>query len=105
MSDSVTPEQLPDLWTVSHQDLQQGGLLSQRLPGYEERPAQIQMAELVAQALTKGVHAISEASTGTGKSLSYLIPIVRSGKVAIISTANKGLQEPRWSRECRTTFV
>jgi len=93
MSDSVTPEQVPDLWTVSRQDLQQGGLLSQRLPGYEERPAQIQMAELVAQALTKGVHAISEASTGTGKSLSYLIPIVRSGKVAIISTANKGLQE------------
>lgn len=88
-----TPEDIQDLWRVSRQDLQLGGLLSQRLPGYEERPAQIQMAELVAEALTKGLHAISEAGTGTGKSLSYLIPIVRSGKVAIISTANKGLQE------------
>ena len=88
-----TPEDTQDLWHRSRQDLQQGGLLSQRHPGYEERQAQIQMAELVAQALTKGLHAISEAATGTGKSLSYLIPIVRSGKVAIISTANKGLQE------------
>src|SRR5579883_1421153 len=34
-----------------------------------------------------------QASTGTGKSLAYLLPIVRSGKVAIISTANKNLQE------------
>ena len=88
-----TPEDIQDLWHTSRQDLQMGGLLSQRLPGYEERPAQIQMAEQVAEALTKGLHAISEAATGTGKGLSYLIPIVRSGKVAIISTANKGLQE------------
>src|SRR5260221_4397749 len=74
-------------------DLGQGGILSQSLPGYEERPAQIEMAALVAQSLTQNDHAIVEASTGTGKSLAYLLPIVRSGKVAIISTANKALQE------------
>ncbi|MFL5667527.1 MAG: helicase C-terminal domain-containing protein, partial [Ktedonobacteraceae bacterium] len=74
-------------------DLCQGGILSQRLPGYEERPAQIEMAALVARSLTQNDHAIVEASTGTGKSLAYLLPIVRSGKVAIISTANKALQE------------
>src|SRR5579883_2329240 len=51
------------------------------------------MAELVAQALESGQNAVIEASTGTGKSLAYLLPIVRSGKVAIISTANKNLQE------------
>ena len=28
-------------------DLRQGGVLSQRLPGYQERPAQIEMATLV----------------------------------------------------------
>src|SRR5713226_4890610 len=33
-------------------DLRQGGVLSQRLPGYQERPAQIEMATLVAEALT-----------------------------------------------------
>jgi Rad3-related DNA helicase/serine/threonine protein kinase len=74
-------------------DLRQGGILSRRLPGYEERPAQIAMAEAVARALEEGHHAILEAATGTGKSLAYLVPIVRSGRVAIISTANKALQE------------
>ncbi len=74
-------------------DLGHGGILSERLAGYEERPAQIEMATLVARALTEEKHAIVEAATGTGKSLAYLLPIVRSGKVAIISTANKALQE------------
>jgi len=74
-------------------DLCQGGILSQSLAGYEERPAQIEMATLVARSLTENIPAICEAGTGTGKSLAYLVPIVRSGKVAIVSTANKALQE------------
>ncbi len=74
-------------------DLRQGGILSQRLVGYQERPAQIEMARLVSDALNIEKHAIIEAPTGVGKSLAYLVPIVRSGKVAIISTANKALQE------------
>jgi Rad3-related DNA helicase len=74
-------------------DLRKGGILDQRLPGYEERPAQIQMAEEVARALTTGEHTLIEAGTGTGKSLAYLLPIVRSGQKALISTANKALQE------------
>lgn len=78
--------------TVAH-DLRQGGVLSRRLPGYEDRPAQIQMAEAVATALVTGEHALIEAATGTGKSLAYLLPIVRSEKVALVATANKALQE------------
>jgi len=74
-------------------DLCQGGILSQSLPGYEERPVQVEMATLVAHSITQSTPAIVEAGTGTGKSLAYLVPIVRSGKVAIISTANKALQE------------
>src|SRR6266702_1741971 len=74
-------------------DLSHGGILSERLDGYEERQAQIEMAILVARSLTEERHVIVEAATGTGKSLAYLLPIVRSGKVAIISTANKALQE------------
>ncbi len=74
-------------------DLCQGGVLSESLPGYEERPAQIEMATFVTRSLTESVPAIVEAGTGTGKSLAYLVPIVRSSKVAIISTANKALQE------------
>jgi Rad3-related DNA helicase/serine/threonine protein kinase len=74
-------------------DLGHGGILSERLAGYEERQAQIEMATLVAQSLNEYTHAVVEAATGTGKSLAYLLPIVRSRKVAIISTANKALQE------------
>nr|BBH94757.1 hypothetical protein KTA_29560 [Thermogemmatispora argillosa] len=86
-------EQPTGLLAVVRADLRQGGILSRSLPGYEERPAQIAMAEVVARALEQERHAILEAATGTGKSLAYLVPIVRSGRVAIISTANKALQE------------
>ncbi|WIG59106.1 MAG: DinG family ATP-dependent helicase YoaA [Ktedonobacterales bacterium] len=74
-------------------DLRAGGVLSRALPGYEERPPQIEMARHVAASLENGHPLVIEAATGTGKSLAYLLPIVRSGKVALISTANKNLQE------------
>ncbi len=74
-------------------DLRAGGALSQALPGYTERPAQITMAREVSNAVESGGHLVVEAATGTGKSLAYLLPVIRSGKVAIISTANKNLQE------------
>jgi Rad3-related DNA helicase len=74
-------------------DLSAGGILSRALEGYEERPAQIAMARTVAGALEAGDHAAIEAGTGIGKSLAYLLPVIRSGKVALISTANKTLQE------------
>jgi Rad3-related DNA helicase len=68
-------------------------VLARTLPGYEERPAQIAMARVVAECLEDASHAALEASTGTGKSLAYLLPIARSDKVALVSTANKALQE------------
>jgi Rad3-related DNA helicase len=74
-------------------DLRQGGVLSSQLAGYVERPAQIEMARLVARAIEEDVPAVVEAATGTGKTHSYLIPLARSGKVGLISTANKALQE------------
>lgn len=82
-----------DLQRRIEADLHESGVLSRTLPGYEERLAQIEMASVTAHSLIENNPAILEASTGTGKSLAYLIPIVRSGKVAIISTANKALQE------------
>jgi Rad3-related DNA helicase/serine/threonine protein kinase len=56
-------------------DLRQGGVLSRSLPGYEERPAQIEMAKVVAQALTERAPAVVEAGTGTGKALDVDTPI------------------------------
>ena len=80
-------------------DLCQGGVLSDSLPGYEERTAQVEMATLVSQAINQRVPAIIEAATGTGKSLAYLVPVVRSGQVAIVSTANKALQEQLYYKD------
>jgi len=70
-----------------------GGLVARRLVGYEEREPQLQMVELVEQAIAERRHAVVEAGTGTGKSLGYLVPAILSGKRVIVSTANKALQE------------
>jgi len=70
-----------------------GGILSRTHPLYEFRPGQLQMAQAVEQALEEKRHLIVEAGTGTGKTLAYLVPVIRSGKRVIISTGTKNLQE------------
>lgn len=46
------------------------------MPGYEARQPQVEMALHVARALNDGHISITEAGTGTGKSLAYLVPAV-----------------------------
>ena len=70
-----------------------GGVLSRTHPAYEFRRGQLQMAQAVEQALEEKRHLIAEAGTGTGKTLAYLMPVIRSGKRVIISTGTKNLQE------------
>ena len=70
-----------------------GGILSKTHPAYEFRRGQLQMAQAVEQALEEKRHLIVEAGTGTGKTLAYLVPVIRSGKRVIISTGSKNLQE------------
>ena len=70
-----------------------GGMLASTHPAYEFRRGQLQMAQAVEQALEEKRHLIIEAGTGTGKTLAYLLPVIRSGKRVIISTGTKNLQE------------
>jgi ATP-dependent DNA helicase DinG len=70
-----------------------GGVLSRTHPAYEFRRGQLQMAQAVEQALEEKRHLIVEAGTGTGKTLAYLMPVIRAGKRVIISTGTKNLQE------------
>jgi ATP-dependent DNA helicase DinG len=70
-----------------------GGLLSKTHPAYEFRRGQLQMAQAVETAIDEKRHLIVEAGTGTGKTLAYLLPVIRSGKRVIISTGTKNLQE------------
>ena len=79
--------------TSLHQFFAPGGVLSQKHPAYEFRRGQLQMAQAVEQSLSERRHLIVEAGTGTGKTLAYLVPVIRSGKRVIISTGTKNLQE------------
>ncbi|HVB73381.1 MAG TPA: helicase C-terminal domain-containing protein [Ktedonobacteraceae bacterium] len=66
---------IANLGDIVTADLSQDGVLSQRLDGYEERSAQVEMAQQVAKALIEEKHAVIEASTGTGKALDVDTPI------------------------------
>src|SRR5579871_4673558 len=76
-----------------------GGTLSRTHPAYEFRRGQLQLAQAVEQALAERRHLIVEAGTGTGKTLAYLVPVIRSGKRVIISTGTKNLQEQLFHKD------
>ncbi len=76
-----------------------GGPFSRGLEGYEERSAQLEMAELVERALAAEGVALVEAGTGTGKTLAYLVPAILSGKKVVISTGTKTLQDQIMQRD------
>ena len=75
------------------------GLLAKSHPNYEFRSSQLQMAKVVEEAFQKHQHAIIEAGTGTGKTLGYLIPAIRSGRRVVVSTATKSLQEQLFQKD------
>jgi ATP-dependent DNA helicase DinG len=76
-----------------------GGVLAKTHPAYEFRRGQLQMAQAVEEALAEKRHLIVEAGTGTGKTLAYLLPVIRSGKRVIISTGTKNLQEQLFHKD------
>lgn len=76
-----------------------GGVLAKSHPAYEFRRGQLQMAQAVEEALEERRHLIVEAGTGTGKTLAYLLPVIRSGKRVIISTGTKNLQEQLYFKD------
>src|SRR6201998_2784873 len=77
-----------------------GGMIEKCMPaGYEHRRSQLGMAELVEDAFRNKRHLLVEAGTGTGKTLAYLIPAIRSGRRGVISTATKSLQEQLFQKD------
>jgi ATP-dependent DNA helicase DinG len=95
-------QSVPDIRKQSvslYQFFAPGGVLSHTHPAYEFRRGQLQMAQAVEQALEEKRHLIVEAGTGTGKTLAYLVPVIRSGKRVIISTGTKNLQEQLFHKD------
>ena len=69
------------------------GPLASHLTNYQKRDGQVQMAQFIDESVTLKKTVVIEAGTGIGKTLGYLLPLVRQNKKIIISTATKNLQE------------
>jgi ATP-dependent DNA helicase DinG len=82
-----------------HEFFAPGGILAQSPLPYEYRPGQLEMAKAVERALQERRHLIVEAGTGTGKTLAYLLPALRTGQRVIISTGTKALQDQLYFRD------
>jgi ATP-dependent DNA helicase DinG len=82
-----------------HEFFSPGGILARSPLPYEYRPGQLEMAKAVERALTEHRHLIVEAGTGTGKTLAYLLPALRTGQRVIISTGTKALQDQLFFRD------
>jgi ATP-dependent DNA helicase DinG len=91
----TTTRALPTL----HEFFAPGGILSRSALPYEYRPGQLEMAKAVERALTEHRHLIVEAGTGTGKTLAYLLPALRTGQRVVISTGTKALQDQLYFRD------
>jgi ATP-dependent DNA helicase DinG len=76
-----------------------GSPLAKSLRGYEERGAQLAMADAVEAALLAERPLFVEAGTGTGKTLAYLVPAILSGKKVVVSTATRALQEQIFTKD------
>jgi ATP-dependent DNA helicase DinG len=94
-STDASTRSLPTL----HEFFAPGGILSRSPLPYEYRPGQLQMAKAVEQALAERRHLIVEAGTGTGKTLAYLLPALRTGRRVIVSTGTKALQDQLYFRD------
>jgi ATP-dependent DNA helicase DinG len=91
----TTTRALPSL----HEFFSPGGILARSSLPYEYRPGQLEMAKSVERALAERRHLIVEAGTGTGKTLAYLLPALRTGQRIIVSTGTKALQDQLYFRD------
>ena len=75
------------------------GPLARHEPGFIPRQVQDQMAESIALALDARQALVVEAGTGVGKTFAYLVPLLLSGRRALVSTATKSLQDQLFLRD------
>ena len=88
-----------DLPRATRDALGPQGALAQADPGFVEREVQQQLAAAVAAAVDEHGTLVAEAGTGVGKTFAYLVPLLLSGKRALVSTATKSLQDQLFLRD------
>ena len=75
------------------------GPLAQHEPGFKPRPQQDLLASRIAAAVQNKLTLVAEAGTGVGKTFAYLVPLLLSGRRALVSTATKSLQDQLFLRD------
>jgi ATP-dependent DNA helicase DinG len=75
------------------------GPLASGLPGYRARDGQIELAQAIEAALSGESPLLAEAGTGIGKTFAYLVPLMSSGRRAMVSTATRSLQDQLFNRD------
>lgn len=85
--------------TGSVQLLDSGGPFESVLPGFAPRQEQLQLAEAIERTIATGGTLVAEAGTGIGKTLSYLVPVLKGRQRTIISTGTKTLQDQLYFRD------
>ena len=83
----------------SAQLLDSGGPFESVLPGFAPRQEQLQLAAAIEKTITTGGTLVAEAGTGIGKTLSYLVPVLKGSERTIISTGTKTLQDQLYFRD------
>jgi ATP-dependent DNA helicase DinG len=75
------------------------GPLARSDPTLAQRQVQQRLAEQVALAIEERGALVAEAGTGVGKTFAYLVPLLLSGRRALVSTATKSLQDQLFLRD------
>ena len=75
------------------------GALARSDPNLAQREVQQRLAAHVAQAIETRGALVAEAGTGVGKTFAYLVPLLLSGRRALVSTATKSLQDQLFLRD------
>lgn len=75
------------------------GSLARAHGGLRTRQGQQDMATAVARAIEAGDSLAVEAGTGVGKTFAYLVPLLLSGRRALLSTATQALQDQLHGRD------
>lgn len=92
----LKPEEIANIF-------EDGGLLSKNIPQFEPRAEQVELVNGVTESVNGSKVLISEAGTGTGKSLAYLIPAavwaVQNKKRVVVSTQTINLQQQIFSKD------
>ena len=90
---------LGELATAVAQAFAVDGALARCDDRFLPRAAQDELAARVARALEQRETLVAEAGTGVGKTFAYLVPLLLSGRRALVSTATKSLQDQLFLRD------